>query len=331
MRDYLEIVGRVVNDVSATVGRMRDFYRRDDAEAEFAPVSLNDLVPQVVELTRARWSDMPQQRGIVITVATELESGLPPVMGNASELREALTNLIFNAVDAMPQGGAITIRTLSTGTAEAARVRLEVADTGVGMDDETRQRCLEPFFTTKGQRGTGLGLAMVYGAAERHKAALDIASAPGAGTSFRLEFAAAQVESAPEPAPQAVETGPLRLLLVDDDPSVLHSTHVVLELDGHAIIAADGGEAGIAALKAAKAAGESFDVMVTDLGMPYVDGNQVARTAKELFPDMMVVLLTGWGRKMNDRDQSTAHIDHMLAKPLDIDELRALFARRAAQ
>jgi PAS domain S-box-containing protein len=333
IRDYLEIVRRVINDVSATVGRMRDFYRRDDADTELEAVNLNDLVPHVVELTRARWNDMPQRRGIVITVATELESGLPPVMGNAAELREAMTNLIFNAVDAMPQGGTITIRTASAGAngSQAPRVLLEVGDSGVGMDEKTRRRCLEPFFTTKGERGTGLGLAMVYGTAQRHKASLDIASAPGKGTSIRLEFAAVEALGTPEPAPRLVEIPPLRLLLVDDDPSVLHSTQIVLELDGHAIVAADGGQAGIDALKAAKGAGEGFDMMVTDLGMPYVDGNQVARAAKELFPQMTVILLTGWGRKMSDREQSQDHIDHMLPKPLDIDELRALFARRAAQ
>ncbi|HEY2009597.1 MAG TPA: PAS domain S-box protein [Rhizomicrobium sp.] len=333
MRDYLEIVRRVINDVSATVGRMRDFYRRDDADTELLPVNLNDLVRHVVELTRARWSDMPQQRGIVITVATELEPGLPPVMGNAAELREAMTNLIFNAVDAMPQGGTITIRTASAGAngSQASRVLLEVGDSGLGMDEKTRRRCLEPFFTTKGERGTGLGLAMVYGAVQRHKASLDIASAPGKGTRMRLEFAAVEAQGALEPAPRLIEIPPLRLLLVDDDPSVLHSTQIVLELDGHAIVAADGGQAGIDALKAAKGAGEAFDMMVTDLGMPYVDGNQVARAAKELFPQMTVILLTGWGRKMNDREQSQDHIDHILPKPLDIDELRALFARRAAQ
>ena len=333
IRDYLEIVRRVINDVSATVGRMRDFYRRDEADTELGAVNLNDLVPQVVELTRARWSDMPQQRGIVITVATELEPGLAPVMGNPAELREAMTNLIFNAVDAMPQGGAITIRTASIGAngSQVPRVLLEVGDSGVGMDENTRRRCLEPFFTTKGERGTGLGLAMVYGAAERHKASLDIASAPGQGTRMRLEFAAIEAQGVPEPVDREIEIPPLRLLLVDDDPSVLHSTQIVLELDGHAIVAADGGQAGIDALKAAKGAGEAFDMMVTDLGMPYVDGNQVARAAKELFPQMTVILLTGWGRKMSDRDQSQDHIDHMLPKPLDLDELRALFARCVAR
>jgi PAS domain S-box-containing protein len=332
IRDYLEIVGRVVKDVSATVARLRDFYRADDNEAELAPLSLNDLVPQVVELTRARWSDMPQQRGIVITVSTELETDLPLVMGNASELREAATNLIFNAVDAMPEGGTITIgtRTLQSASGGTSRVRFEVGDTGPGMDEETRRRCLEPFFTTKGERGTGLGLAMVYGTAQRHKAQLDIDSAPGAGTHISLEFASAskaRPASGRSPDPRA--TRPLRLLLVDDDPAVLNSTSTVLKLNGHAVTTADGGQAGIDTLRSARESGEEFDVVITDLGMPYVDGNQVALAVKEIFPATPVVLLTGWGRRMAIGEKAPAHVDFVLPKPLDLGDLRDVFARLA--
>jgi CheY-like chemotaxis protein len=266
---------------------------------------------------------MPQQRGIVIRIITELAQDLPLVMGNAPELRDMLTNLIFNAVDAMPQGGIITIRTQS----HQESVRLEVEDSGIGMDENTRRRCLEPFFTTKGERGTGLGLAMVYGAAQRHKAQLDIESNPGVGTRVRLEFAATEARLGPVRAAKAGDIPPLRVLLVDDDPAVLNSTQFVLELDGHAVVTADGGSAGIEALQNARQSGLTFDVMVTDLGMPYVDGNQVARTAKELSPSTTVVLLTGWGTKMGDGEDRSAHVDFVLAKPFDLDELRSVFLR----
>jgi len=329
-RSYLETVGRVIKDVSATVSRMRDFYRGSESEAEFQALNLNDLVPQVVELTRARWSDMPQQRGIVIRVVTQLGNNLPLVKGNAAELREAATNLIFNAVDAMPEGGTIAIRTrTSTGPSGPGqkRVVLEVADTGIGMDEDTCRRCLEPFFTTKGERGTGLGLAMVYGAAQRHKAVLEIDSTQGRGTSMRVVFPATSM--APPPPLRTVapsEIPPLRLLLVDDDPAVLNSTRIVLELDGHVIVTADGGEAGLEELQNAKQNGRPFDVIVTDLGMPYIDGHQIARAAKEFFPSTTVVLLTGWGRRMGEGDNQQPFVDHMLPKPLDLDELRAVFA-----
>lgn len=329
VREHLELVGRVVKDVSATVARMRDFYRPDQGEGELAPVDLNELVPQVIELTRARWSDMPQQRGVVIRVSTELETDLPLVAANVSELREALTNLIFNAVDAMPDGGTLTIRTetLTSKGSGKRRVRLEVGDSGAGMDKQTQQRCLEPFFTTKGERGTGLGLAMVYGAAQRHKARLDIESAPGAGTRVRLDLAAvADTGQRRDRAAVRREVAPLRLLLVDDDPAVLHSTAVVLKLRGHTITAADGGQAGIDALRGAHVTGQPFDAVISDLGMPYVDGNQVARTVKELFPETPLVLLTGWGRRMATGDETPTHVDFVLPKPLELDQLDEILA-----
>jgi CheY-like chemotaxis protein len=195
------------------------------------------------------------------------------------------------------------------------------------MDEETRRRCLEPFFTTKRERGTGLGLAMVQGAAQHHKAELGIDSMPGEGTRVWLDF---NETTKPEPDPQRADTPPeprpLRLLLVDDDPAVLSSTLFVLELKGHTITAADGGQAGIDALRAAHDAGEPFDVVVTDLGMPYVDGNQVALAAKELFPETPVILLTGWGRRMATGDKAPAHVDFVLPKPLELDALRDIFA-----
>ena len=330
IRDHLELVGRVVKDISATVGRLREFYRPDDATADMALVDLNLLVPQIVELTRARWSDMPQQRGNVIEVSTTLEAHLPPIMGNASELREAMTNVIFNAVDALPAGGTITIRTKAVPAAlgAKAKVRLEICDTGVGMDPETRKRCFEAFFSTKGERGTGLGLVMVQHAAQRHKAQLDIITTPGEGTCIQLEFSAADDGSAGKasvPPPSA--TRPLRLLLIDDDPAVLCATATILRLYGHAVTEADGGQAGIDALRNALKAGERFDVIVTDLGMPYVGGNQVALAAKALFPDTPVVLLTGWGQRMATGDQNPAHVDYVLSKPADLDALRDVFAQ----
>ena len=163
---------------------MREFYRARAPQLTLLPVDLNSLVDQVIDLTRARWSDMPQQRGVVIDVVRQLHGELPPVAGIESEIREALTNLIFNAVDAMPEGGTLT---LATRTVDG-RAWLEVGDSGIGMDEETSRRCLEPFFTTKGERGTGLGLAMVYGFVRRHGAEIQIDSAPGQGTRIRILF-----------------------------------------------------------------------------------------------------------------------------------------------
>lgn len=190
-RGFLEIIQRSVDDIAHTVTRLGDFARPNAPEPAGSVVDLNTLIPQVLALTEARWRDIPQQNGLLIVVRTNLSPGLAPLLGDASEIREALTNLIFNAVDAMPAGGQLTLATKVIGADAYERVSLEVSDSGIGMDEEARRRCLEPFFTTKGRRGSGLGLAMVYGIAQRHEATVDIQSVLGSGTTVSIEFPAA--------------------------------------------------------------------------------------------------------------------------------------------
>ncbi|CAN5614612.1 hypothetical protein BH11PSE7_BH11PSE7_18680 [soil metagenome] len=334
-RSYLEIISRAIDDVAATVSRMREFSRQREAQVLLLPLDLNAMVRQVIDLTHARWSDMAQERGVAIELRSELAPGLPKVMGIESEIREALTNLVFNAVDAMPQGGTLKLRTFvagpgPTGPGGRQRVVLEVGDTGQGMSEETRRRCFEPFFTTKGERGTGLGLAMVYGMAQRHDATITLESAPGAGTVARLEF------TLPEAAPalllpaKPADVGPgapMRLLIIDDDPILLRSLCDSLRVDGHDVTGASGGEAGIGAFRASLDAGPSYDAVFTDLGMPRVGGREVAAAVKKLSPATPVILLTGWGQRLADTGEAPADIDVVLSKPARIRELREALAR----
>ena len=330
-RGQLEIIQRAIHDVAATVARLREFYRQREAQLTLMPVDLNELVPQAVDLTRARWSDMPQQRGIVIQARTELADDPPVIMGIESEIREALTNLIFNAVDAMPEGGTLTLRTkvVANPSDQSRQVQLEVSDTGGGMDEEARRRCLEPFFTTKGERGTGLGLAMVYGMAQRHGAEIDIESAVGRGTTVRLKFAAPAVAIDAAAQSQTVPAVPtdLRILIVDDDPALLKSLQDTLESDGHTIVTASGGEAGIAAFLAARAQSNPFHAVITDLGMPYVDGRQVCSAVKSAAPRTIVVMLTGWGQRFVAEGGIPLNVDSVLSKPPKLRELRQALAR----
>ena len=330
-RAYLETTQRAVEDVSHTVGRMREFYRRREPQLILMPVDLNGLVQQVLDLTRARWSDMPLQRGIVIEVRTELEPCLPAVAGIESEIREALTNLIFNAVDAMKDGGTLTLRTKSTRDVAPAsiprRVRVQVQDTGVGMDEDTRRRCLEPFFTTKGERGTGLGLGMVYGVAQRQNAELEIESAAGAGTTVGLDFPAVPTGAQPSEIAHAhVALSRLHILIVDDDPLIIRSLRAILEDDGHTVTTAAGGQEGIDILRAAAERDERFAVVITDLGMPYVDGRKVAGAVKMAFRDTPVILLTGWGQRIVAEEDVPANVDRVLNKPPKLHQLRAALA-----
>ena len=335
IRNPLQVIQRAVDQVAHTVARMREFYRPREPHQALAPVNLNALVMQVIDLTRARWSDMPHRQGAQIEVETTLEPDLPPIPGVETELRDAVTNLVFNAADAMPRGGRLTLRTQSIGSVGSAnagtgtrQVRLEVGDTGVGMDEATRARCLEPFFTTKGERGTGLGLPMVFGTMQRHGGDIEVASTPGVGTRVTLSFPTALEGAGLSGVLPALAVAPRRILLVDDDPIVLHSTREALTGDGHSVVTADGGRTGIDAFRAAQAAGEPYDVVITDLGMPYVDGRQVAAAVKSACPQTLVLLLTGWGRRLVEEGDVPASVDAVLSKPPRLRELREALAQR---
>ncbi|HEY8507237.1 MAG TPA: ATP-binding protein, partial [Steroidobacteraceae bacterium] len=330
-REQLMTISRAIDDVAHTVARMRQFYKGREPQLQLTRIDLNKLVRETLELTRARWRDLMQERGLVIDLRTELAPSVPAILGAEAEVRDALTNLIFNALDAMPEGGGLTLRTWADET-PPGQVIVEVTDTGTGMDEETRQRCLEPFFTTKGERGTGLGLAMVYGMAQRHSAELGIDSAPGKGTTVRLIFPVA----AQGPAAAGVAAAPvkpsrrLRILIIDDDPLLLQSVRDSLESDGHLVAVADGGQAGIDQFLAARKRNEPFAVVVTDLGMPYVDGRKVAATLRAASPETPIIMLTGWGQRLLTEKEIPAHVDRVLAKPPKLRELRAALAELTA-
>ena len=326
-RKYLETTRRSVEDVAHTVARMREFYRQAEPQMVLAPVDLSQLASQVLDLTRARWSDMPQQRGAVIQLRQELPPGLPPVAGVESEIREALTNLVLNAVDAMPDGGTLTLcARRATRGSNKPFVAVEVTDSGIGMNETTRRRCLEPFFTTKGERGTGLGLAMVYGIAQRHNAEIEIDSEVDKGTTMRLMFPVAASSQAG--VLQDNDGGPvhtrLRVLVVDDDPLLIKALRDALETDGHLVTTANGGKEGIETFERSLSAGEAFAVVITDLGMPYVDGRRVSSAVKGSSPRTPVILLTGWGQRLTEQGDLPPHVDRVLSKPPKLGELRAV-------
>jgi len=327
-REYLKTTQTAIEDVAHTVSRMREFYRQREPQLILLPVDISHLAQQVLDLTRARWSDMPQQRGIVIQMNSELAPDLPPVAGVESEIREALINLVFNAVDAMPEGGTLTVRTKTSAAPGKGHIDVEVADSGIGMDEETRRRCLEPFFTTKGERGTGLGLAMVYGVTQRHNAEVEIDSARGKGTTIRMRFPVVTADNsgASEIYPTEVIPSRQRILIVDDDPLLIKSLRDALESDGHAVIAAHGGQEGINLFQAAEERKEPFAVVITDLGMPYVDGRKVASAVKTTRPSTPVILLTGWGQRIVAEGDVPPHVNRVLSKPPKLRELRAALA-----
>ncbi len=311
-RQYLELMNTCARDAGNIVNRLRQFYRHRESDEVFEPLDLNQLVEEAVTLTKPRWQAEVQAAGRTIAVRTELEP-LPPLAGSAAELRETLTNLIFNAVDAMPAGGAITIRT----TQQAGHAVLTVADTGAGMTEEVRRRCFEPFFSTKGERGSGLGLAMVYGTVQRHGGSIEVQSEPGHGTTFVIRLpltAAARHETTATPADASRR---LRLLVVDDEPQVLEVLAAYLTGDGHEVTTAGDGREALEKFRQG-----TFDAVLLDRAMPGMSGDQLAGILKSAQPSLPVLMLTGFGAMMESAREIPPHVDRVVSKPVTLRQLR---------
>ncbi len=325
VKTYLGTIKIAIKDVEETVRRMRQFYRVRQEE-DFIPVDVNRAARQAIELTRPRWRDLPQEKGITIDLHPDFQADLPAVMGDQAEIRQAVTNLIFNAVDAMPEGGTLTVRTRK-GTDPSDGAILEVIDTGIGMDDEQQARAFEPFFSTKGERGSGLGLATVYGTMQRHGGRADVKSAPGEGTTIRLLFPSRPVVPADKADATQTPVPVLRILCIDDEPLLRKALQEVLENEGHNVTLADGGASGLDAFRTAHQSGTPFDVVITDLGMPDLDGRRVAEEIKEIASQTPVIMLTGWGYRMQVEDSMPSGVDLMLSKPPMIDKLTQALAQ----
>ena len=317
----LHAITTAAQDAAQIVRRLREFHRPDEGMETRVVLQLNALIEQAVSLTRPKWQEQVRHRGVEVDIRTELKE-LPPMQGDPAELREMLTNLIFNAVDAMPMGGVITVRTkLDDGEAQ-----LCVADTGTGMDEETRRRCLEPFFTTKGERGSGLGLSAVYGIIERHGGAMEIESEKGKGTTFIIRLPVAEVEDGVEVVPTvngAAEaeardaSGIRRILVVDDQEIIRDVIQQQLAEDGHEVQTAGSGREALELLGAL-----NYDLLVTDHSMPGMTGEELAVQVKGKFPKTAVILLTGFGGSVNDNARAMPGVDMILGKPASSFELR---------
>ena len=319
--EYLRLIHLAAMDSCAVVRRLREFYRYREPDDVFTPVALNDLIRHVELLTKPRWKDQALGRGAFIHFVTELES-LPAVSGNESELREMLTNLVFNAVDAIPEHGTITIRTFRRDDA----VMVQITDTGTGMEDDARIHCMEPFFTTKNEHGTGLGLAMVCGIVRRHRGEIAIESAPGKGTTITISLVAHAVASAPEPVVlPPLPPGALAILAVDDEELIREVLAVVLSQDGHHVETAESGAEGLQKLSV-----HPFDVVITDRAMPRMNGDQYAAAVRALHPDMPIILLTGFGDLMAAVGDNPSVFDVVAAKPFTADSLRRASAQALA-
>ena len=309
----LKIIERSAKDGAETIRRIQDFtgVRRDK---EFISTSLNEMVTEVVGITQPRWKDQTQKKGIQVELTSRLGE-IPLIMGNPSELREVLTNIIFNAVDAMPNGGVLTILTQPQ-TEDWVEVR--VSDTGMGMTEEVKRRVFDPFFTTKGVTNSGLGMSVSYGIIKRHGGEILIESEPGKGTTFiiHLPTGYGEEEVTAKEVPLIRESRQARILVIDDEDSVRDILSRILKTKGHQVVVASNGEEGIERFRS-----EPFDLVFTDLGMPKLSGWEVGKMIKGMNPKVPVAMITGWGVELDRKKLSESGIDLIVSKPFNFDQV----------
>jgi PAS domain S-box-containing protein len=315
LEDLLTTTTQAALDGGESVKRLLQFTRAVP-EHDIRTVDLTTVVRETALLTAPRWRDAAQAEGRPISLYVEAE-GQPMIQGSPAQLRELMTNVIFNAVDALPDGGTIRLRVV----VEDGHAVVEVVDSGVGMTAEVQERVFEPFFTTKGESGTGLGLAMVFGIVEQHGGHIRVRSAPGAGTTFRITLPLA--ESAVDALPtkhtpvQTAAARTLRVLVVDDEPMMTKAVMRMLKPSGHVVSVAGSGEEALETL-----ALQPFDVVVSDMGMGAgMNGWELVDAVKRRWPAVRVLLATGWGAAIDPAEARARGVEAVLAKPYHPVEL----------
>ncbi|HET6410183.1 MAG TPA: response regulator [Chthoniobacteraceae bacterium] len=318
LRIYLEIIGGAAKDAAKVVGRLREFYRHRDDAVAMMPVVINDVIQQAVALTQPKWKDQAMAAGVNIEMRLELGI-VPTVAGNEQELGDAIANLIFNAADAITRRGIIIIRT----EAHGHWLSITVTDDGVGMNEETRSRCMEPFFTTKGDQAAGLGLGSVYGIVQRHDGELDIQSELGRGTAVSISLPLERGLKAPSAVLPAMKSvSPLQILVVEDEPLVREVLNVYLMEDNHQVVMASNGREGLEQFRS-----RGFDLVLTDRAMPEMNGDELAGEIRRLKPDQRIVLLTGFGDLMSGSGEHPRDVDLVVSKPFTLTTLREAISR----
>ena len=316
----LEIIIKSANDGAGTVKRIQDFARQR-RDHDFEPVAVDQLLVDVHEITRPRWKDRAQAKNVHINLSLQINTpGF--IMGHASELREVLVNMVFNAVDAMPQGGRLTLSAQEVN----GSIQIAITDTGTGMSPEIRSRVFDPFFTTKGAAGMGLGLAVCYGIIQRHEGNIEIESELGEGTTFRITLPIASIEPLIEkPVEKDARLTLVRssnaptILVVDDEAAVRELLTEILEIEGFAVTVAENGEEALKHFDRTP-----FKAVFTDVGMPGMSGWELARAIRERDEDIPLAVITGWGEAVSSNEQERARVDWVVTKPFSIDRISEL-------
>ena len=315
VREDLAVIEEAAWRAAETVRRLQSFASIRVEEGRRS-LDLNALVADAVALMRPRWKDEAEARGIRVEVVTDL-GDIPRVLGNPADLQEVVTNLILNALEAMPQGGRITLTTRRLDDA----VELAVADTGIGIPEDIRRRVFDPFFTTRSPERTGLGLSVVHGIVARHKGEIEVQSEEGHGATFRVKLPAVprDISASAEAEPVRPATGTperVTVLVIEDEDHLRAMLVQILTSAGHSVEAAADGLSGLARFQKGR-----FDVVFTDLSMPELSGLEVAQAIKRMNPTVPVILVTGWGDQVDPLRVHDSGVDLMVAKPFRMERV----------
>jgi signal transduction histidine kinase len=315
---FLQTASEAAAQGADAVKRLLTFARQQD-QGPPESVDVGQVLQDTIRFTAPQWRDRAQAEGRPIQIEADAATGLV-VFGWATALREALMNLVLNAVDALPNGGTIRL----TAHRQDDAIVIEVADTGTGMPPDVQARIFEPFFTTKGEQGTGLGLAMVAGIVERHNGEVSVSSEEGRGTTFSLRLPAVSAPAAANgrDAPTTT-TSPARILVVDDDVRLARMLAALLARDRHDVDTAASGEEALNRLEAG-----SYDLVVSDLSMGTgMNGWELAQEVARRWPGTRFVLASGWGASIEEHEARRQAVDAVMAKPYRTDEIRRTVTR----
>ncbi|HYE65194.1 MAG TPA: ATP-binding protein [Pyrinomonadaceae bacterium] len=332
----LQIIIKSAEDGAKTVKRIQDFARQR-RDHDFEPVAVNQILLDVSEITRPRWKDRAEANNVHISLDLQIRSAAV-VMGDESELREVLVNMVFNAVDAMPDGGKLILAAEEVDDS----IVIKISDTGMGMSPEVRSRIFDPFFTTKGKAGLGLGLAVSFGIIRRHEGTVEVESEVGRGTTFSIKLPVAKdaVKVQPEGEADQLEvleaescdakrstlrSNRTRILVVDDEAHVRELLRDILESEDCGVVLAESGREAVASFDAGK-----FDAVFTDIGMPGMSGWELARAIRERNERVPLAVITGWGEAVGSDQQKEAQVDWVITKPFDVHRIIEL-AREITQ
>ena len=311
----LEVIEMATLDGAETVRRLQEFYRMRSDDKNFTQIDLNKVIDHALEYTKLRWKDDAESKEIEYHIQKEF-SPIPCIEGCSAELREVMTNLINNALDAMPQGGKLRIKTLIEGNC----IRVMLQDSGVGISKAIRNKIFDPFFTTKGVQSTGLGLSVSYGIINRHRGDIKVDSVKGQGTTFIITLPIARKKVEEEKVkPMPEEKRKASILVIEDEEGVRELLKDILTEGGHEVEAVFDGYKGIETFKEKK-----FDLVFTDLGMPGISGWEVSKEIKKIDDKTPVVLITGWQTQLKKSKIKESGVDLVVNKPFQVDQILRL-------